>query len=163
MLHRIAYITWHRLTDTVVDATILFTMFVLMFGCAGKPKQKIDAINLNRGLAWGTTFWKLEASGRFNDPILISCHGGYRHFQWHMFPDHQDPIPVWMVARVMGQMYPNRDIVLITCNERGHTLHGPSNVWYAKTDVLASPHFGLPILYRFGPVGSANRFVRASP
>jgi len=156
--------TWDNFTDIICTATVMFVIVVFGFGCNASKPNRVDSAVMNRGIAWGAAAWRLEAGGFFRNPLLVHCHGGYGlDGTWRMYPDGGRSIPVEEVARVLGSVFHDRDVVLIVCNHNGVELKGPHNVWYAKSDVWAAPHFGMPLMYSLKVAGTATAFQRASP
>jgi hypothetical protein len=99
----------------------------------------------------GTEEWREEANKRFNNPILFHCHGGI-HMEtyeengktvvveeWWVYPDPpRKPMPAAELARSLANLYPDRDIVLLTCNPGGFDLN-VKRVWYTKRNVWTIP------------------------
>jgi hypothetical protein len=127
----------------------------------------------------GVKDWMTVASQRFNNPVLFFCHGGVKSVEttlpngmrlakneWWVFPDHpRKPVSANEVARTLAQMYPDRDIVFMSCNPGGFELNVP-RVWYTKKNnwVVPDPFaignvFGHERRRDFDAVGSIWEFV----
>lgn len=86
--------------------------------------------------------WKAEALRRFEDPVIVLCHGGpmIGSDQWSIYPDAPSaPMPVETLARLLRTAFPGRPIVLMSCNALGSELHGLPGVYYAKHEVWIHP------------------------
>lgn len=95
-------------------------------------------------------WWLKEAKTRFTNPVIFVCHGGYEMWwngsdwveTWIAYPD--EPLrsrqPVQEIADTLVNLYPRRDIILVTCNRKGDlvsigTLH-TKRVWYVPDGVV---------------------------
>jgi hypothetical protein len=83
--------------------------------------------------------WQAEAQKRFHDPLVVSLHGRTEGGEWCCFPQNSPGrITVEAFARNLHALYPDRDIVLVICNEDGKAIHIP-HVWYATHNVWMRP------------------------
>lgn len=138
--------------------SIVVILIALILGCV-KPDPEIIKLRTDISLTtmpsiiqWndfgkvdnnGIIYWYKEASSRFKDPIIFACHGGYKTVNgkeiWYLFPDPpRRPQPVEEIANSLNNLYPNRQIFLIVCNEKGIPLT-VSRVWYAKNRIWVMP------------------------
>jgi hypothetical protein len=86
--------------------------------------------------------WVREAQTRFPHPFVFICHGLEDSDKvWTLNPDNRTTgTDTETVAWVLSTMMPDRDIVLITCNQHGLRLKNPPpNVWYSTGPVWSKP------------------------
>jgi hypothetical protein len=137
---------------------ILLLTLILVSGCVsidrtgivldGKSTTMPQIIDWNREIPTlqnSPEWWLKEASMRFKDPIIFTCHGGYHWFGtekvWCVFPAPPRQMqPVYGLANTLANLYPNRDIILVTCNADGDlvgigTLY-TKRVWYMPDGVV---------------------------
>jgi hypothetical protein len=131
----------------------LIILCLLLVGCAKAPKQDVPpAVMLN----WsGETIpdgwihaWYVEARKRFDNPVIVACHGntvgvvgkdGKVDKVWMASADPpRKALPIQQIAEVMANIYPDRDVVYICCNEGGHKITVP-RAWVAPAIVWAMP------------------------
>ncbi len=88
--------------------------------------------------------WYIEASRRFDRPVMVVGHGARVEGVWCVWPDDATgrpvlvPIPMYWVAWRVHRMYPNRTVVIIACNPDRDTLAAPG-VYYALGYVCILP------------------------
>jgi hypothetical protein len=142
--------------------------------------------NMPQSLIWndfgmyncGSAEWLLEASKRFNNPVVFHCHGGIRTdivrnpngtlttlHEWWVYPDPpRSPMRIDDLATTLTNLYPDRDIVLVTCNPGGFDIN-VKRVFYAKRNVWTIPDANATGFYAheqirdFDTVGSIWEFV----
>lgn len=90
----------------------------------------------------GVKLWKKEIARRFHCSVGIVVHGGeFVEGQWLVKTSGLSSCvarPAAEVVRHYQGMYPNRTIVLISCNP-GHLSLGVPGVWYARANVWVVP------------------------
>lgn len=95
--------------------------------------------------------WLQSARKRFVNPVIFSCHGGYEYKykmvdgerieyrEWYLYPDEpREKMPADSAAKTLANLYPDRDVVFMACNEYGHTLT-VRRVFYARQKVWIVP------------------------
>jgi len=155
-------------------ASLVILIAVTVGGCNASPAFVGAANQLPPAITWsdldnGDALWFQEASKRFRNPLIFSCHGGTRLIggkaTWVCFPDDpsREILPVEDVAKVLHNLYPHRDLVLICCNA-GHLRINVPRVYYA-TDIVWSAPQPIPFNLLTGErcVGSINEFVTGAP
>lgn len=103
--------------------------------------------------------WKAEVARRFPDAVIVFCHGYDKNRVWTAHPLNDTPErPVAELALELRNSFPDRPIVLITCNPGHHALgirgvyHAVDTVWMMPDKNQAIP---LPFL---PPEGVGNIF-----
>lgn len=97
-------------------------------------------VHENQYISRSVDYWKREAQRRFIAPILIFGHGNDFNGVWSMQLQDQGNriVPVAEVAAKVRAKFPDRVIVLICCNPKGHALHMPG-VYHAWDSVWFVP------------------------
>lgn len=108
-------------------------------------KPSLDRICYNKDLDFSLLYAYAEASKRFVRPVVICGHGADSMGPesigiWTMYPDKDrgKPISVQELALQLNKEFPDRDIVLFICNEKGKSI-SVARVWYFKTLVWVVP------------------------
>jgi len=103
--------------------------------------QKI-VYSFNRDLDWYATGGHQEASRRFVNPVVVQCHGATDPFtkKWTAYADYDrgGKMVVEELAKALAKRFPDRDIVLFTCNRGAHQINVP-RVWYFRSVVWTMP------------------------
>lgn len=115
-----------------------------IIGCASPsikppPPPPTQAIVLSANLAHGAPGWVAEAKTQLTDPLVVLVHGIEEDGVWMAAPDRGPLIPVEGMARLLRKVYPNRSVVLVTCNEMAADLK-VAGVWYGRGIVSSRPH-----------------------
>lgn len=108
-------------------------------------------------LALTVPFWQTEITRRFPNAVVILCHGGgFTKDEWVIQdnPDGQYGTTCEHVDKVLDDEraeYPDRTIVLLSCNPCHIVLHGHPNCYYFDSSVWVIPD-------RFYNPGNDNPF-----
>lgn len=167
---------------------VCIVLCAILLGCVPKnpppPIYAKDGVSMPTIIQWSTwerfapERWLLEAKKRWNDPIVFICHGGCKTVpgtvdgkpsfvnKWYACPDApRKQLEMQEVARMLHNLYPDKDIVLVSCNDMGVDLNVP-RVWYAQHSVWQMPdgYSSLPLLQHeqmvgYGDVGTVWEFV----
>ncbi len=121
-----------------------------------QPKVKdehhnVTMIVLSESMEPNIQSWRREVGRRLPDAVVIAVHGNDdSHGVWNAYPDIAEPmgpfvayrklppIPVSWLVKHYRERYPDRPIVLLSCNPGHHTLNDP-NVYYALDDIWIIP------------------------
>lgn len=120
-------------------------------------------------------YWDLEVQRRFPTAVIIGGHGGDVLGQWMMIDEAtRRPLLIKQVVKDVQALYPNRTIVILSCNPDGLQLHNLPNVYYATESVWMCPERFFGVIQREHPeagtppelttdpaVGSIFEFVEA--
>lgn len=132
---------------------VMLALFVLAFicGCASKPQQRIASGELPQpgvvmevldpSLSQYSALWSREISRRFPHAVGILVHGGdFVPGQWIVGsdPTHEHVEPVQDVVRRIQARYPDRTVVLVSCNP-GHLKLGIPGVYYGTDSIWCVP------------------------
>lgn len=101
-----------------------------------------DAEVWNHDIGGHEDDWLTEARKRFKNPYILICHGDSASSggkRWVLCPElPRLERPTKEEAERLHKAMPDRDIVLISCNECGADLNVP-RVWYARRVVWSAP------------------------
>lgn len=88
---------------------------------------------------YGLVLWYIEASKKFEDPIIFACHGDSLFGIWMAIPDPPRKMqPVSEIAKTLRNIYKDKQIFLIVCNTGNHSLN-IENIWYSKKSIYVIP------------------------
>jgi hypothetical protein len=145
----------------------LWAGFVLgLIGCASHPTPppKITSISLDRDLDYSLGLWEHEARRRFPAGcVVLHVHGTDAIAgNWFFRPDPRDEplMPAVPTIRLLRTLYPNKPLVIASCNPSATTLPSMPGVYYAKDNVWCEPNSLVPFRWGKG-VGSIWEFVEA--
>lgn len=143
---------------------------------ADNPNKLGNIISWNDDLNHTAYLWLDKARDRFVDPVVFTVHGGYEFIdtqvgdrtittvEWWVFPDApRKKMSAQTAADTVANLYPDRDILFVVCNENGYELRTP-RVFYAKQDIWTVPDKAFPLMFReqtrdFGSTGNIWEFV----
>ncbi len=95
-----------------------------------------------KNLEWFAGMSYREASRRFNNPVVILGHGTTDPVtkKWVIMADDDrgGKMEVEQVAKEMAARFPDRDVILFTCNAGHHRINVP-RVWYFTEVVWSMP------------------------
>lgn len=156
-----------KLNDSViwqaVVAVLAATLVVVGLLSVAVPTKQYESSNnprvvvqcLDQSLIPYADLWKNEATRRFDSAVVIECHGGsIEDGKWVMkagWQPWEKLVPVETVIARYRALYPNRELILISCNPDHIVLHGYPHVWYAKSSIWVIPDRALtPAMMRNG-------------
>jgi hypothetical protein len=93
-------------------------------------------------IAHGRDEWLAEARTRFKDPFVFVCHGNTEDGKtwWAASDDKYVTADIEAVGKLLHDLMPDRDVVLISCNDKAITPRLPKRVWYSpKRNVWSRP------------------------
>ena len=142
---------------------LFILLAVLLSGCHSVKHLPPVRIILSENLTVGSDEWTAEAEKRFKSPVIVWVHGLNVGKYWLSFPDNCLPVPQQGIAIILRKIYPDRPIVLLSCNAEAVELKGLPNVWYARAIVFNPPDGKRGIHNRDGIYGvsSIHDFVEA--
>ena len=105
---------------------------------AGQPAVIMKV--LSPGLEEYAQAWQIEVARRFPNSVVIFAHGQeLKNNQWFLFVTELDiPMPLEPALEYYHNKYPDRTVVLLSCNDGHLTIHVPG-VYYAKSKVWLVP------------------------
>lgn len=110
----------------------------------------VTMIVLSESMEPNIQSWRREVGRRIPDAVVIAVHGNDEHGVWMLCPDVAEPmgpfvayrslphIPAELVVKHFRRKFPDRPIVLLSCNPGHHRLSDP-NVYYALDDIWIIP------------------------
>lgn len=129
---------------------LLILLSLVLCGCSSPQKAPPAVLRWSDG-SLGKFYgdlWLAEARTRFSDPVVLLCHGttttvhhrdGRTERIWTTAPDSpRHKLSLQQIAEVLHEVWPDRDLVYVCCNEDGHELTVP-RAWYARSTVWALP------------------------
>lgn len=101
----------------------------------------------NRNLKYAAPSIKKDVERKFNNACILIVHGVSIGGIWLTAPDDNlsIPMPMQIKAYMLRWIYPDRPIVLWSCNPGTHSIKG-KNIWYFKSNVWAIPDSQLPYI-----------------
>lgn len=99
---------------------------------------RIDLIDLSDDFRQNARLWVWETARRFDDALVVTCHGTSEGGRWVVHPTGRPTMPVEQLVDEMRILEPTRLLVLAVCNPGGHPLDRP-NVAYARESVWVTP------------------------
>jgi hypothetical protein len=131
---------------TLSDAIFLALVagWLCLSGCRS-PVTRADITTDT--LAWsanidsGRDEWLAEARKRFDNPFVFVVHGDTDDGKnwWVAADDKSRRANIEAIGGLLHSLMPDRDIVLISCNERGLTPKLPKRVWYVRRNCWSYP------------------------
>ncbi len=116
---------------------------ILLAGCSTQrftevpPTPQVSSICLVKSPPDAVRRWEREAAKRLHNPVVIIGHGEGSD-PWTCYPDIGPDIPVEALARLLHELFPRRDCLLIICNPHNATIDVP-NVYYSDRNVWLTP------------------------
>jgi hypothetical protein len=115
-------------------------LLALLCGCAVNPPASPPVYLPGNYECWsknissGAGEWLIEARKRFGPAAFVFvCHGDTTGPAWMLVPDHpRRSRTVEQQAWDLHLAMPDRDIVMVVCNEDGRGKLNVPNVWYAN-------------------------------
>ena len=151
-----------------LSATTFCLMALWWFALAGCtahiPRREVEADTLawNKNIASGRAAWLEEARKRFPDPFVFVCHGDSSGKDWRAAPDRRYlNTDVETIGWLLHSLMPDRDVVLVCCNEMGLKPRLPRRVWYSDCGSVWSEPGPDDRWYGWG-IGSIFEFVEGS-
>lgn len=135
------------------------------FGCAPAPYRAgrcdRDYLAWSANISQGQGPWLAKARRRFRDPFVFVCHGDTSDgMSWWVAPDDRRAEGnIEIVGKLLHEMLPQRDVVLVSCNAAGVKPHLPRRVWYSTTTVWSLPQSAYPLPVPNWACGSIWDFV----
>jgi hypothetical protein len=135
-------------TFTTLFNVLLLVLLVVEIVTITLPKQAASETaqppviveTLDPSLDRYAEMWKTEISRRFSNAVAVFVHGGNRiEGEWQVnagLGGHASTARD--IVRHFQSVYPDRTVVLISCNP-GHLKLGVPGVYYAKSDVWLIP------------------------
>ena len=137
----------HRFATILLIVSLAVTRLT---GCAAVPIVSessysdmwpgADATTLSFDLFPATRKWMPQIREQYPNALVVAVHGETDPVSgdWMAYPSLAPPVPVSMLVDRLRLNYPDRMIVLLTCNPDGKTLD-KKNVVYAKDNVWSIP------------------------
>jgi hypothetical protein len=114
------------------------------FGCASRgeiDRPRLDTLAWSRNIAHGQKAWLTEARKRFSDPFVFVVHGDTHDGKsWWCAPDDAAAeANITAVGKLLHDLMPDRDVVLVSCDTKGVVPRLPKRVWAARRTVWSAP------------------------
>jgi hypothetical protein len=120
---------------------VAFVAFWLVACSPTRTPPPMSNLVLSDDLLMYSTMWEREARTKLRDPFIVIVHGYTgKDGTWWCAPTKGPPLPVESLARTLKQIWPDRPVVLVCCNDGRLDLKVPG-VWYAKDIVVSPPRY----------------------
>jgi hypothetical protein len=123
-------------------------ILVLLAGCAkdgvrhgqNYAKDGTIAVGWSADLAKGLPYWRADIEERIGPCIILEAHGEYNtDGVWCRFGDDGSVVPWETIVKLVRDLHPDKPIVLLSCNTRGHMIRTP-RVYYARALMWSFPN-----------------------
>jgi hypothetical protein len=92
---------------------------------AAPVRAEITAVVWSAEMRPYVTDWQTEVARRYDDAVVVFCHGDDREGRWVFVPDRPwavEPVADAIVRLRRSPVVGSRRIVLVTCNPGGYAL-----------------------------------------